>query len=52
LCTEDGGVKLSRYWDVHYDIDFDHSPVYFRNRLIELCLMRLYCGEQVVRLSR
>ena len=25
-----------RYWDVHYEIDFDHSPRYFERRLVEL----------------
>jgi asparagine synthase (glutamine-hydrolysing) len=49
LCMEDGVVKVSRYWDVHYDIDFDHSPVYFRNRLIELVAdsMRVHVRSDV-----
>ena len=49
LCMEDGEVKVSRYWDVHYDIDFDHSPVYFRNRLIELVAdsMRVHLRSDV-----
>jgi len=36
LSVVDGIVKVRRYWDVRYEIDFDHSPVYFRNRLREL----------------
>ena len=30
------GEKIWRYWDVHYHIDYDHSPSYFSNRLEEL----------------
>ena len=33
---EDGGIRTWRYWDVRYEIDFDHSPAYFRQRLTEL----------------
>ncbi len=36
LLIEDGQVKISRYWDVHYEVDFDHSPTYFRSKLREL----------------
>ena len=36
LTVEDGDVKIRRYWDVVYNIDFDHSPRYFQNRLTEL----------------
>ena len=36
LAIEDGEVRVWRYWDVHFEIDFDHSPVYFRKRLREL----------------
>ena len=36
LAVENGQVRVWRYWDVHYQIDFDHSPRYFRNRLAEL----------------
>ncbi len=24
LLVENGTVRVSRYWDIHYDIDFDH----------------------------
>src|SRR5439155_3740304 len=36
LTIENGTVRIRRYWDVHYEIDYDHSPRYFQNRLIEL----------------
>ncbi len=36
LAVEDGKVSIWRYWDVHYDIDYDHSPAYFERRLVEL----------------
>jgi len=36
LVVEGGRVTVSRYWDVHYDIDFDHTPSYFHRRLAEL----------------
>jgi len=36
LTVEDGRVRLWRYWDVHYEIDYDHSPRYFASRLAEL----------------
>ena len=36
LKVEEGKVTVWRYWDVSYDIDFDHSPHYFQNRLVDL----------------
>jgi asparagine synthase (glutamine-hydrolysing) len=36
MLIEDGKLKVWRYWDVAYDIDFDHSPGYFEHRLVEL----------------
>ena len=30
------GQKIWRYWDVHYQIDYDHTPAYFANRLEEI----------------
>ena len=36
LCVKDGKVRTWRYWDVCYEIDFDHSPAYFHRRLREL----------------
>ncbi len=35
LITADG-EKIWRYWDVHYHIDYDHTPTYFSNRLEEI----------------
>lgn len=29
-------VTTRRYWDVQYEVDFDHSPRYFENRFQEL----------------
>jgi asparagine synthase (glutamine-hydrolysing) len=36
LVLEDGAVRVWRYWDVRYEIDFDHSARYFETRLTEL----------------
>ena len=36
LSVENGTVRVWRYWDVHYQIDFDHSAPYFLRRLREL----------------
>ena len=36
LAVEDGRVRVWRYWDVRYEVDVDHTPVYFRKRLAEL----------------
>ncbi len=36
LAVENGQVRVWRYWDVSYQIDYDHSPIYFHNRLREL----------------
>ncbi|CCG43054.1 asparagine synthase (glutamine-hydrolyzing) [Magnetospirillum molischianum] len=36
LAVENGELKIWRYWDVCYEVDYDHSPRYFRNRLEEL----------------
>jgi asparagine synthase (glutamine-hydrolysing) len=36
LLVENGALKVWRYWDVTYEIDFDHSPNYFEHRLVEL----------------
>ena len=33
LTVENGEVRVWRYWDVHYEIDFDHSQRYFERRL-------------------
>ena len=36
LRVEDGRVSAWRYWDVHYEVDFDHSPRYFEARTGDL----------------
>jgi len=36
LRVENGAVKVWRYWDIHYDIDFEHNARYFERRLTEL----------------
>lgn len=36
LIIRDNEPKISRYWDVKYEIDFDHSEKYFRERLEDL----------------
>ncbi len=34
--TRDGALKLRRYWEVQYNIDFDHTEKWFVSRLREL----------------
>src|SRR5215831_8540974 len=29
LSVENGNIKVWRYWDIHYDIDFEHNQRYF-----------------------
>ena len=36
LTIENGTVKTGRYWDVQYDVDFDHSPKYFERQVAKL----------------
>ena len=36
LAVENGKVRVWRYWDVRYDIDFEHNSRYFERRLAEL----------------
>lgn len=33
LIVKDGEIRVFRYWDVHYDIDFDHREGWFIGRL-------------------
>jgi asparagine synthase (glutamine-hydrolysing) len=33
ILVENGEVKVRRYWDVHYDVDFDHTPRWFTERM-------------------
>lgn len=36
LVVSNGEVATRRYWDVQYEVDFDHSPRYFESRFKEL----------------
>lgn len=36
LVVEGGKVRTWRYWDIRYEVDFDHSPIFFQKRLAEL----------------
>ncbi len=36
LRVENGKIKLWRYWDVSYTIDYDHNATYFQRRLKDL----------------
>ena len=33
LSIENESVKIARYWDVQYDIDFDHTSSYFERQI-------------------
>ncbi len=36
LTVRNGSVQVERYWEVHYEPDFDHTEQWFANRLREL----------------
>ncbi len=36
VVVKDGQVNISRYWQVYYNLDFDHTEKYFSNRMLEL----------------
>ncbi|HWP27384.1 MAG TPA: asparagine synthase (glutamine-hydrolyzing) [Xanthobacteraceae bacterium] len=36
LVVQNGRFEIRRYWDVHYDIDWDHRPEFFERRIREL----------------
>jgi asparagine synthase (glutamine-hydrolysing) len=36
LTVKNGAVEVERYWEVHYERDFDHTPQYFEERIDEL----------------
>jgi asparagine synthase (glutamine-hydrolysing) len=36
LSRADGGIRVEKYWDLDYTIDFDHTDRYFEERLREL----------------
>jgi asparagine synthase (glutamine-hydrolysing) len=33
LRVANGSIEVKRYWEVYYDLDFDHTPKYFEERL-------------------
>ena len=36
LTVRNGGFRVERYWEIYYDLDFDHTPKYFQEKLREL----------------
>lgn len=36
LSVRNGAIEIKRYWEVYYELDFDHTPKYFDERLREL----------------
>lgn len=36
ILIENGEISINRYWDVNYEIDFDHSASYFQKHLERL----------------
>ncbi|MBA2648881.1 MAG: asparagine synthase (glutamine-hydrolyzing) [Legionella sp.] len=36
MIVSKNGLKVWRYWDVHFNIDYDHTPAYFSNKLESL----------------
>lgn len=36
LIVKKGEITVRRYWDVHYDIDFDHTPKWFAQRMQDI----------------
>ncbi len=36
MVVENGNVRVDRYWDVHYEIDYNHDPEYFSDQLNHL----------------
>ncbi|WP_210497150.1 asparagine synthase (glutamine-hydrolyzing) [Microvirga antarctica] len=33
IIVENGEIRVRRYWDVHYNVDFDHTPKWFEERM-------------------
>lgn len=38
LVIKNGTVQISRYWQVYYDLDFDHTAKYFEDKIQELII--------------
>jgi asparagine synthase (glutamine-hydrolysing) len=36
IVVENGNVRVFRYWDVHYDIDFNHTPRWFAEEMADI----------------
>lgn len=36
LTVENGALAIRRYWDVRYEVDWEHNDIYFERRLREL----------------
>ncbi len=36
LTAKDGKYHISKYWEVYYELDFDHTPQYFEEKLRHL----------------
>lgn len=36
ITVENGAVSVRRYWDVHYTVDWDHTPAWFEGRMREI----------------
>jgi asparagine synthase (glutamine-hydrolysing) len=36
LTVTSGAISIRRYWEVYYDLDFNHTPRYFQEKLSEL----------------
>jgi len=36
LKVVDGNIKVKRYWEVYYELDFDHTAKYFEEKIAEL----------------
>lgn len=49
LTVRDGTINISKYWEVYYNIDFDHTAHYFTERTRELLYesIHLHCRSDV-----
>ncbi|OKH18859.1 asparagine synthase (glutamine-hydrolyzing) [[Limnothrix rosea] IAM M-220] len=36
LIVNNGSIEVKKYWEVHYNADFDHTAKYFEERVVEL----------------
>lgn len=36
IVVKNGQVEIDRYWEVYYDLDFEHTPAYFTRALREM----------------